>query len=144
MVVNSSYGKCGLNKEKQRDYSYYSANKIFKPIPNGTDDSLRQLRKTGQKIKEDPFTVSMDEVVGEYPTNQIEFVKRKRSYQDTTCIHFSHFILSSAKLKMLMFIDHIIDNWKTESLRLLYTGTLLLKRHQNSSFFKIRTPFFSP
>lgn len=86
----------------------------------------------------------MDEVVGEYPTNQIEFVKRKRSYQDTTCIHFSHFILSSAKLKMLMFIDHIIDNWKTESLRLLYTGTLLLKRHQNSSFFKIRTPFFSP
>ena len=122
MVVNSSYGKCGLNKEKQRHYTYYSTDEIFKPSPDPANASMRNLRKTGQRIHDDPFTISMDEVIGEYPTNQIEFVKRKKSYQDTTAIHFSHFILSSAKLKMLEFIDVLIDYWRTECVRLLYTG----------------------
>ena len=121
MVVNSSYGKCGLNKEKQRVYTYYAKDQIFKKS-NKNDSPAQSFKKTGQKMIEDAFTVSMDEVLGEYPTNQIEFVKRKRQYTDTSAIHFSHFILSSAKLRMLEFMDMIIDYWQTESVRVLYTG----------------------
>lgn len=125
MVVNSSYGKCGLNKEKQRDYSYYAKDTIYKkskcgdgPIP------VREMKKSGQKIKEDPFTVSMNEVIGEYNSDHMEFIKRKKSYTETTPIHFSHFILSHAKLHMLMFIDMIIDYWQTEHVTICYTGSV--------------------
>ena len=111
-----------MNKEKQRTYTYYPKHKIYKKTRKNNDGSLREMLKTGQRIVEDPFTVSMDEVIGEFPSNHIEFIKRKKSYHDSTPIHFSHFILSHAKMKMLQFVDMLIDFWQTESLTLLYTG----------------------
>ena len=122
-MVNSSYGKCGLNKEKQREYSYYSKDWIYKKNKIGDGPTpVREMKKTGQKIKEDPFTVSMTDVLGEHNSDHVEFIKRKKMYTETAPIHFSHFILSHAKLHMLMFIDMIIDYWQTEHVTISYTG----------------------
>ena len=80
------------------------------------------MKKTGLKLKEDPFTISMSEVFGEYEANSMEVVKRRREYKEIAPIHFSHFILSHAKLHMLAFIDMIIDYWLTDHVTLCYTG----------------------
>ena len=85
---------------------------------------MKQLKKTGQKLKEDPFTVSINPVLGEYETNSIEVIRRREKYTEVAPIHFSHFILSNAKLHMLRFIDMIIDYWQIDNVKLCYTGKL--------------------
>ena len=121
------------------------------------------MKKTGLKLKEDCFTVSMENIIGEYPTEMYEVVKRKRQYKEIAPIHLSHFILSNAKegfwiqdkkiqtahfknwnkLHMLQFVDMLIDYWKTDSLKLLYTGD---NQFWNKSNFwlKILTQFSLP
>ena len=82
----SCYGKLGLNKEKQRDYKYISKDILYKDknIPSGNKVPLEKLKKTGQKLKESPFTQSIDDVQGEYPTNYVEIVSKKKRYTDST------------------------------------------------------------
>ena len=130
-----------MNKEKQRNYLYYHKDELFKKAKPGPGVPLRELKKTGLKLREDAFLVSMDQMDGEYPTDMYEIVKRKKQFKETAPIQLSHFILSNAKegfnlylscfphttknlfkLHMLRFVDMIIDYWKTESLKLLYTG----------------------
>lgn len=97
MVVNSSYGKCGLNKEKQRNYLYIHKDELYKKKPTGINVPLRKMKKAGLKLREDAFTISMENIIGEYPTEMYEVVKRKKQYKEISPIHFSHFILSNAK-----------------------------------------------
>ena len=108
-------------------YSYYSKDYLYKKKIINEDTPVRELKKTGQQIKEDSFTVSMSNVYGEYEANAVEVIKRKREYTECAPIHFSHFILSRAKLHMLEFVDMIIDYWLTEHVTICYTGTLIFK-----------------
>ena len=55
------------------------------------------MKKAGLKLKEDAFTVSMENIIGEYPTDMYEVVRRKRQFKEISPIHLSHFILSNAK-----------------------------------------------
>lgn len=84
--MESCYGKLGLNKEKQRDYKYISKDILYKDknIPSGSKVPLEKLKKSGQKLKESPFTQSIDDVHGEFPTNYVEIVSRKKRYTDST------------------------------------------------------------
>ena len=66
-----------------------------KNIPSGNKVPLEKMKKNGQKLKESPFTQSIDDVQGEYPTNYVEIVSRKKRYTDSTAgsIIFFYMIL---------------------------------------------------
>ena len=85
LVVNSCYGKLGLNKEKQRHHRYMAKDLMYKDgnVPDNGKVPLQKLKKTGQKIMETPFTQSIDAVNGEYPTGYMEIVSRKKKYTDS-------------------------------------------------------------
>ena len=125
MTINASYGKLGLNKSKMRNVVYKSREELFKK-PSKSNGGVRELKKSAQKIHEDCFTTSFEEVFGEYPSNYFEIVSKKHSYTDDSAVHFSHAILQSAKLHVLRFITMAIKYWQTDCVRMLYSGNLVI------------------
>lgn len=117
LTINSSYGKLGLNKHKMRNVTYRSKESLLKKSSKSNPEAVRELKKTGQKIQEDCFTTSFDEVIGEYPSGYFEIISKKRSFTDDTAVHFSHAILQNAKLHMLKFITMAIKYWQTDCVR---------------------------
>lgn len=100
-----------------RNVSYKSRDSLFKKAPKSNPTAVRQLKKSGQQIQDDCFTVSFDEVFGEFPSNYFEIVSKKKSFTDDSAVHFSHAILQSAKLHVLKFVTMAIQYWQTDCVR---------------------------
>ena len=63
LVMNSSYGKLGLNKTQFKNYKY--------------------VKPDGNKMIDDPFVAHVLPVTGEFETDFYEIASRKRSYKDS-------------------------------------------------------------
>ena len=109
LVANSSYGRMGMNLEKQKNVTYIS--------PNAIDNASKR------KAYFNAFTKYTRDLIGEYPSGYTEIVSKKKKIVDKIPVHMSFFVLANSKLHFLEFIAMMLDYWDTNFVKLLYMDT---------------------
>lgn len=82
---------------------------------------LRYQVDSDRPRSEGPKVAACNQMLGEYQTDFIELVKRKKRVRDRTAIHFSFAILQNAKLKMLQIIDTFLEHLDCSAMKIAYT-----------------------
>ena len=124
-----------MNVKKHKDYEYVSS----------------ENRNSIRAKMEGPKIAAVNQMLGEYSTDFLEIVKRKKRVKDQTAsrfsilevmiqlfsVHFSFAILQNAKLKMLQIVDLFLEHLDCTAMKIAYTDTgkhIVTKIDKNINF----------
>ena len=63
-------------------------------------------------------------VTGEYDSNVLEIIQKKKTIIDATAVVYANAVLMNSKLHILKFINMMLTYWDTTAFKLVYSGGL--------------------